>query len=63
MVFIKKLKILHVFVFGKIGQENVFDDIQERKNKLVQAIKKRSLKRRKIGTIPKGLVQGFGQKI
>ena len=31
MVFTKKLKILHVFVFGKIGQENVFDDIQERK--------------------------------
>ena len=63
MVFIKKLKILHVFVFGKIGQENVFDDIQERKNKLVQTIKKRSLKRQKIGIFPKGLVQGFSQKI
>ena len=63
MVFIKKLKILHVFVFGKIGQENVFDDIQERKHKLVQTIKKRSLKRRKIGIFPKGLVQGFSQKI
>ena len=31
MDLVKKLEIFHVFFFGKIGQENVFDDILERK--------------------------------
>ena len=31
MVFIKNLKIFHLFIFGKIRDENVFDDILERK--------------------------------
>ena len=47
MVFIKKLKILHMFVFGKIGQENVFDDIQERKKKACPDYKKEEFKTRK----------------
>ena len=31
MDLVKKLKIFHVFLFGKIGQENVFDDVLNRK--------------------------------
>ena len=31
MVLIKKLKFFHVFIFVKISQQNVFDDILERK--------------------------------
>ena len=31
MVLIKNLKIFHLFIFGKIREENVFDDILERK--------------------------------
>ena len=27
--FVKKFKIFHFFLYGKIGQENVFDDILE----------------------------------
>ena len=50
------------FFCGKIGQENVFDDILGRKKAFLD-YKKRSLKRRKIGIFPKGLVHGFGQKI
>ena len=30
-VLVKKMKIFHLFRFSKIGQENEFDDIQERK--------------------------------
>ena len=31
MVLVKNLKIFHVFFFGKIREENVFDNILERK--------------------------------
>ena len=62
MVFIKKKKCFHVFILGKTGQENVLDDILERK-KLLQTIKQQLKKSRKIGVFPKGLVHGFGQKI
>ena len=31
IVFTKKLKFFHLFIFGKIGQENVFEDIVGRK--------------------------------
>ena len=41
------------FLFGKIGQENVFDDILERK-KAVLDHKKRTFKRRKIAIHPLG---------
>ena len=32
VVLVKNLKIFHVFIFGKMREENVFDDILERKN-------------------------------
>ena len=47
------------FSLGNIGQENVFYDILERKT-LLQAMKKRSLKSRKIHIFSKGLTHGFG---
>ena len=31
MVLVKKLKIFYLFLVGKIGQENVIDDILERR--------------------------------
>ena len=31
MVLIKNLKNFHLFIFGKIREESVFDDILERK--------------------------------
>ena len=31
MVLVKKLKIFYLLLFGKTGQENVFDDIVERR--------------------------------
>ena len=31
MVLVKKLKFFHLFVLRKVGRENVFDDILERK--------------------------------
>ena len=33
MVLVKNLKIFHLFIIGKISQQNVFDDIVERKKK------------------------------
>ena len=31
MVLVKNLKIFHLFIFGKISQQNVFDDILDSK--------------------------------
>ena len=31
MALVKNLKFFHPFIFGKIRQENVFDDVLERK--------------------------------
>ena len=62
MVLIKKIgKFFHLFIFGKIRKENVFDNILERK-KLFYTIKNKKLKSPKIGIFPKGLLHGFGQK-
>ena len=32
MTLVKNLKFFHVFIVGQISQQNVFDDILERKN-------------------------------
>ena len=44
MVFIKNLKIFHLFIFGKIRDENVFDDILERKKAFLD-YKKQKIKK------------------
>ena len=50
------------FFLSKIGQENVFYDILERKNPFLGYQKRRS-KSRKIGIIRKRLTHGFGPKM
>ena len=62
MVLIKNLKFFHLFIFGKMRKENVFDNILERKKKLFYTRKNKRLKSPKIGIFPKGLLHGFGQK-
>ena len=32
--FVKKKKFFHLFIFGKISQQNVFDNILERKKRV-----------------------------
>ena len=61
MVLIKNLKNFHLIIFGKIREENVFDNILARKNPFLD-YKKEKVKTVKIGIFPKGLVQSFGQK-
>ena len=62
MVLVKNWQFFHLFNTGKIGQENIFENILARK-KFFQTIKTRILKSGKIGIFLKGLVHGFGQKL
>ena len=60
MVLVKNLKFFHLFIFGKIREENVFDDILERKQAFLD-YKKEKVKKVKNWDFSKG-VHGFGQK-
>ena len=62
MVLVQKCPFFQLFFLGNIGQENVFYDILERKTPF-WAIKRKSLKSRKIDIFSKGLTEGFGPKI
>ena len=55
MFFVKHLKFFHLFIFGKISQQNVFDIILESKKSI--------FRQKKIRIFPKGLVHGFGKNI
>ena len=58
----KNWQFFHLFILGKKGQDNVFQDILERKKRL-SALKKQQVKRsRKIGIFRKGVVHGLGKK-
>ena len=48
-----------LFFLGNIGQENVFDDILERKNAFL-GYKTKTSNSRKIDIFPKGLTHSFG---
>ena len=61
MVLIKDLKFFHVFIFGKIRQENVFEDILERKKAFLDS-KIKKLKKSKNQDFSKGVLHGFGKK-
>ena len=50
----KHSKIFHLLLLRKIGQENVFDDILERKKLFQKRVEK-------LLFFSKGLVNGFGQ--
>ena len=54
-----KIGHFSTFFFGNIGQENVFNDILERKNGFLRC-KNKKFKESKNGIIPKELVHGFG---
>ena len=63
MVLINNLKFFHVSIFGKIRQENVFDNILERKRVFLDS-KIKKLKNSKNQDFSKGvIVHGFGKKI
>ena len=61
MVLVQKLQFFQPLFLWNIDQENVFDDILERKNAFV-GLKTTSTKRRKIYIFQKGLTHGFGPK-
>ena len=59
MVFVQKWRFFQLFFSRNIEQENVFDDILERKNTFLGYKKK---KFKEIDIFPKGLTHGFDQK-
>ena len=63
MVLIKNLKFFHLFIFGKMRKENVFDNILERKKKAVLYYKKQKVKKSKNWHFSKGLTPCFWSKI
>ena len=54
MVLIKNLKIFHHFIIGKMQEENVFDDILERKKAFLD-YKKQKVKKVKNWYFSKGV--------
>ena len=62
MVLVQKWPFFKLFFSGKIGQENVFSDILQRKNAFLGYKNKKS-KSSKINIFPKGLTHGFGPKM
>ena len=53
MVLVKNWQFFHLFIIGKIGQENIFENVLARK-KPFQTIKTRILKKGKIGIFQRG---------
>ena len=62
MVVVQKWPFCQIFFLGNIGQENIVNDILERKNAFL-GYKIRSSKSRKIDIFQKGLTHGFGPKM
>ena len=62
MVMVKNLKIFHLFIFGKMPEENVFDDILERKKAFLD-YKKEKVKKVKKWDFSKGVSPRFWSKI
>ena len=62
MVLVKNLKFFHLFIFGKIREENVFDDILERKNAFSD-FKTQKVKKVKNWDFFKGVRPWFWSKI
>ena len=61
MVLVKNRKFGHVFIFRKISEKNLFDNILQNKS-CFQDYKNEKLKKSKNWDISNGLVHGFGQK-
>ena len=62
MVLVKSLKIFHFFIFGKIREEHVFDNILERKKGFLD-YKKEKVKKVKNWDFSKGVSPWFWSKI
>ena len=62
MVLVKNWQFFLFLILGKIGQENVFYDVLERKNAF-PGIKNKKFKKSRKWNFPKGLVRGFGPKL
>ena len=62
MVLVKRLKIFHHFIFGKIREESVFDEILERKKAFLD-YKKQKVKKVKNWDLSKGVSAWFWSKI
>ena len=62
MVLLKNWQFFHLFILGKIGQENVFENILER-NKAFPDYKNKKLKKSKIWDFSKGVSPWFWLKI
>ena len=62
MVLVKNLKIFHVFIFGKINQQNVFDVIVESQKAFLD-YKKQKVKKVKNWDFSKGVSPWFWSKI
>ena len=58
MVLVKNLKIFHVFIFGKISKQNVFDDNLEGKKAFLD-YKKQKVKKVKNWDFSKGVSPWF----
>ena len=55
MVLVKNLKFLHVFIFGEINQQNVFDIILESQKAFLDYKKQKVKKVEKSGFFQRGL--------
>ena len=62
MVLVKNLNIFHLFSFGKIREENVFDNILDRKKAFLD-YKKQKVKKVKNWDFSKGVSPWFWSKI
>ena len=56
------MAIFPSFFLYIIAQENIFDDIPERKNAVI-SYKNKKFKKSKMAIFPKGLTHGFGPKM
>ena len=60
--FWSKIRKFSIFLFLAKSASKMCLMIFQKGKKLFQTIKNRNLKKSKLGTFPKGLVHGFGQK-
>ena len=63
MVLVQKWRFFQLFILSNKGQENVFYDIEERKNAFLRYQKKEVQKVEKLTFFQKGLTHGFGPKM
>ena len=62
MVLVQKWSFFHLFFLGNIGQQNLLNDILERK-KAFLSYKNKKFKKAKNWNFPKRLTHGFGRKM